>query len=721
MAACSSGARPARGRDFYVRSMTTRNIETLRASIRALQDRATASVLLDVADSAWSWGNNPLPSPVTKATGFRPSATPVISAEAPSQKWTDITGKPDLFPPSPHLHPWTDIAGPPDTAIRWPTWDEVTGKPTVFPPSPHTHFKVDITDFAHTHVKADITDFTHTHVAGDISGLSGLYLPLAGGTMNNDAQVYLYDSPNDNWTDSTLLSAGLTYFIRTANDNSYSYNMYLHGQEIVIDATTSGSAYSRSTRMNIWGFEDSYVSTTDGEYGNLSYYGLNFRQKKSAGSELETARIHAGYFGIEHGVASDGVNISTMMRSITADVSNGAQIAVMSGVNTSWLESSRLVLNADVSVVGGRRTELDRYRLNITNDADSKYAYLEAHHFYMTNNRGTFDVSVEDGSVGINLATTVSAAYASFNIASVGNSTTRDSLSVYSTRIGTPSADFLLSSQSTCFVGQDFDIRNNKGLLIGGSSAISSARVGSFTGFSSTGGGTITGGKLTLAPAAAGYASMRFVVGADPASPVTGDIWANSYQLSLQGLGYRSARGASDTVGDGSYIHLTDLATNETKGWALQLGANNTLDFWNYSSGWGRPVRMWPSGDIQTSGTISAFAATTQGATATVTQSITLPMGGIYEVSVAGFCNDGGAYGAIHQVYHMSTSGSGYPYSAFNPATELISNQVQNWTGPAPTITVATYAAGVVTFTAANTGSKGLYITVRKMGNTLNF
>ena len=34
---------------------------------------------------------------------------------------------------------WAKITGPPQTAIRWPDWSEVTGKPFQFPPTPHDH------------------------------------------------------------------------------------------------------------------------------------------------------------------------------------------------------------------------------------------------------------------------------------------------------------------------------------------------------------------------------------------------------------------------------------------------------------------------------------------------------------------------------------------------------------------------------------------------------
>jgi len=48
-----------------------------------------------------------------------------------SALWTEITGKPSTFTPSPHNH----------------TWSEVTNKPSTFTPSAHTHTSEQITDF----------------------------------------------------------------------------------------------------------------------------------------------------------------------------------------------------------------------------------------------------------------------------------------------------------------------------------------------------------------------------------------------------------------------------------------------------------------------------------------------------------------------------------------------------------------------------------------------
>mgnify|MGYP007071578769 CR=1 FL=1 len=49
--------------------------------------------------------------------------------------------------------------------------------------------------------------------------------------------------------------------------------------------------------------------------------------------------------------------------------------------------------------------------------------------------------------------------------------------------------------------------------------------------------------------------------------------------------GLRSGKAASDTVGSGAWLQLMDNLTSRTKAWLVQLGASNTLDFWNFESG----------------------------------------------------------------------------------------------------------------------------------------
>ena len=86
--------------------------------------------------------------------------------------YSEITGKPSVFPPAAHSHPWSDL----------------TGVPTAFPPSAHQHAIGDVSGLqgaldgkapaSHTHPYSEITGkptafppSAHQHAIGDVSGL----------------------------------------------------------------------------------------------------------------------------------------------------------------------------------------------------------------------------------------------------------------------------------------------------------------------------------------------------------------------------------------------------------------------------------------------------------------------------------------------------------------------------------------------------------------------
>ena len=111
-------------------------------------------------------------------------------------------------------------------------------------------------------------------------------------------------------------------------------------------------------------------------------------------------------------------------------------------------------------------------------------------------------------------------------------------------------------------------------------------------------GATVNGGKTTLAAGVVGYASLNIPTGGTPTTPVNGDEWKNGPNRYFQGSGLVSVIAASDTLGGGSYLTVQDSVT-ATKGWLLQLGASNTLDFWNYTpSTWTRRIQMSSAGGI---------------------------------------------------------------------------------------------------------------------------
>lgn len=65
--------------------------------------------------------------------------------------------------------------------------------------------------------------------------------------------------------------------------------------------------------------------------------------------------------------------------------------------------------------------------------------------------------------------------------------------------------------------------------------------------------------------------------------------------------GLRSGKAASDTVGSGAWLQLMDSLTSRTKAWLIQLGASNTLDFWNFASGsFGASpkAKLFPDGSV---------------------------------------------------------------------------------------------------------------------------
>ena len=234
---------------------------------------------------------------------------------------------------------------------------------------------------------------------------------------------------------------------------------------------------------------------------------------------------------------------------------------------------------------------------------------------------------------------------------------------------------------------------------------VTNGGTGQFTGLTSSGGGTISGGKFTLAAPAAGYAPFNIpTTGTNPTAPAAGDIWADSFVFTVYNRGFHSVRGASSTAGNGSYLQFTDAIT-ATKGWILQLGVNNTLDFWNYaSSSWGTipKAKMTPTGSIGRVQSSDVTAATTQ------TKTITLPAeDGLFELSLVATVNNANAYG-IRAMRVGLVSYSAYPYTAFGAVVNVISDQSQFLTGPAPTVSVTSAVNGVITITVTGTGTKKL-------------
>ncbi|MGO1072706.1 pyocin knob domain-containing S74 family peptidase [Lysobacter sp. CA199] len=100
--------------------------------------------------------------------------------------WSNLTGKPAVFPPATHTHQWSDLVGVPATALRWASWDEITGKPQAFPPSAHTHAAADVTAGMFADARIAQTNVTQHQASlaigwGQITGKPSTY-PHAGHT-----------------------------------------------------------------------------------------------------------------------------------------------------------------------------------------------------------------------------------------------------------------------------------------------------------------------------------------------------------------------------------------------------------------------------------------------------------------------------------------------------------------------------------------------------------
>lgn len=107
--------------------------------------------------------------------------TDAISAEAIGARpigvaidYGSLADIPEDFWPKPHFHLWSEIVDKPDSATRWPLWTEVGGKPSLFPPSSHgTHHRVGGSDYYEPINSLSNFDFTNGNVSNKID--TGFY------------------------------------------------------------------------------------------------------------------------------------------------------------------------------------------------------------------------------------------------------------------------------------------------------------------------------------------------------------------------------------------------------------------------------------------------------------------------------------------------------------------------------------------------------------------
>lgn len=279
-------------------------------------------------------------------------------------------------------------------------------------------------------------------VWADVIGTSP-YLPLAGGTMANDAIVFFPSSGSESLT----LNKTIANFQNGDNNGHYS-------------------------NAEAW-VEDSYV-TAYMQPGKLCAL--------------------AGYW-------------FAATRSITADVTTGARFDINGGTDT-----------ASIKVVSSTSPYIGVYT-NLAN-TNSGASVLQPDLFSMAGSN-----SVATGTYSSLTANVVyaDAPYFEINGRSTNDYVRIDKNSVFSAlnRLTAPAANFSISSTTTCFVGQDFDIRNGKALQLAGVTRISTGGAGTFTGLTSSGGSTITGDiivqktasgetSVLIAALTSNYATVRF-------------------------------------------------------------------------------------------------------------------------------------------------------------------------------------------------------------------
>lgn len=158
---------------------------------------------------------------------------------------------------------------------------------------------------------------------------------------------------------------------------------------------------------------------------------------------------------------------------------------------------------------------------------------------------------------------------------------------------------------------------------------------------------------LTIANAAGGAIALGG--GGRPINLTSGSVLQhngttvlNSSRALLNLADVSITKGANDNIGVGSFLQLADAASGQTKGWALQLGGSNTLDFWNYASGaWTNRASISTAGvpkfgGLAGTGTrmVTTAADGTLGATSWAYDGPWLPLAGGTVTGYTAFNND---------------------------------------------------------------------------------
>jgi len=429
----------------------------------------------------------------------------------------------------------------------------------------------------------------------DIPDLSGRYLPLAGGTMDPEAVIHGSDSFGSIDIEGSTIrintSSGSMSFV---DGNTIQFADSDSNQSRMTSSIIQMQNYDATRECAIWANQFALKKVSGGAGSDCIEMipdALNIRDATEQSSQIRLTRVAGG----ASFVMEAGTNWSTPLRSITADVTSGAMIEMY---NSDYSAGTIIIMRGGAAGA----TTYRNASFGTTGLFASAISPVATSSVSLSSLDGHLETVQNDTSGGILRSGYYHSDYNSvrYNAQRLRNITSASGVEVESTANSgsATTADFLLSNYRTCFVGQDFDIRNGKSLKLAGVDRITTGGAGSFAGLTSSAGATFTGGKVTLAAAAAGYASLNIPTrSAMVTTPVTGDIQSDGFTLFLHGLGITCIKGAGDTIGTGSACVLTD-ATSPTKGWAPQLSTTNTLDFWNYSGSWAKKVQFSSAGGI---------------------------------------------------------------------------------------------------------------------------
>lgn len=322
-----------------------------------------------------------------------------------------------------------------------------------------------------------------TDSSGNIISVSGgSYLPLAGGTMNDDADIYFdtgsnFHSKIDRW--------GLTTSSYYNDDSNYSANVSSNSIS-VSNISLSIPGLSVYSVINSDGIQKRYGTDVDHQLSGIltiSNYGGNvvLGVINSETCSIQGQRTYQSYFSKKSLSIISGLNVVnsalTSDCSIEADVTDGTPYIMIQKPNTNVFLKSDIIEFQSVNYYSG----------NAPNTLEIKNQYGSSPEIMLVSAKVAqvptdFKSTVQLWSQGLQWVADdsvtqiridaqdktvpyiqVGDASASYGALYLGSKL------VTVTYGGTPLAtDFKLTVDSTCYVGQNFEIRNNKSLKVSG-------------------------------------------------------------------------------------------------------------------------------------------------------------------------------------------------------------------------------------------------------------